>query len=175
MTPREPDAAESGDLALLNTLGCEKLFVDEEGDPARPALKAVFDFLRPGDTLAIGELGRVGEDVEAVILAVSRLRDAGISLHVGKGPIIGGTAYGDHFMQSCTELARLIEMHEVPLPERDFRPRRGRPSALSPKDVARARRLIDRGRVPIVDVARILGVSTATVYRYFPRSTPSED
>src|SRR3546814_10872481 len=42
----------------------------------------------------------------------------------------------------------------------------GRPSAMRPSDVAAARAMMKEGTLPVRDIAKRMGVSVATLYRY---------
>ena len=47
----------------------------------------------------------------------------------------------------------------------------GRPRKVDDADAAKARQLRDKG-IPATDIAKMLGVSRATVYRYLAESAP---
>jgi len=47
----------------------------------------------------------------------------------------------------------------------------GRPRKVDDADAAKARQLRDKG-IPATDIAKMLGVSHATVYRYLAESAP---
>ncbi|MDF2622179.1 MAG: Resolvase helix-turn-helix domain protein [Xanthobacteraceae bacterium] len=182
VAPQEGPAevASSGKDALA-ALGCERVFTDfDDGRAERPGLRAALEFLRAGDVLVVPALRHLGRDVESVVLLMERLRLANVSIRLGAAPDDGRLAPSEALALVCRELAVLIEP-EQPAPSGLTGPprRRGRPQALSPKDVAKARRMLAGGGFTVPDVARTLGVSAATVYRYFPRRSqkqaPPED
>lgn len=153
----------------LRSIGCEKIFSEEEGkQKSRAALKAAVEFLRPDDVLVVTELAQLGQDIESVVLTIDRLRSAGVHLRVGNQSFLAGTPEGDAFLFTCQELAKLVHEPEA-MGKLSAMRRRGRPHALSAKDLARARRLLSEEAMTVADVARALGVSAATLYRYFPR------
>ncbi|QJP13497.1 helix-turn-helix domain-containing protein [Starkeya sp. ORNL1] len=171
---RESAQAAAGDVAALEALGCEKVFTDSDGARRgeRANFRAALDFLRPGDVLVVPALRHLGSDIESIVLLVERLRRSGVSVRIGD-MIVPQTPTGDAFNMTCREFARLVE----PPPEAETAApggarRRGRPQALSAKDLAKARRLLAESTMTVSDVARALGVSPATVYRYFPRRAP---
>lgn len=156
---------------MLEALGCEKVFTDYETRRGeRPNFRIALDFLRPGDVLVVPAMRHLGVDIEMIVLQVERLRRAGVSVRVGE-LFVPETPNGDAFSALCREFARLVEPpseSESTMPTRQ----RGRPQALSAKDLAKARRLLAESTITVSDVARALGVSPTTVYRYFPRRAP---
>lgn len=170
---RPAEVASSGKDALA-ALGCERVFTDlDDGRPERPGLRAALEFLRAGDVLMVPALCHLGRDVESVVLLVDRLRLAKVSIRLSAAPDDGRLAPGEAIALVCRELAELIEPEpHVPTGLATPARRRGRPQALSPKDIAKARRMLAGGGFTVPDVARTLGVSAATVYRYFPRRSP---
>jgi DNA invertase Pin-like site-specific DNA recombinase len=45
----------------------------------------------------------------------------------------------------------------------------GRPTVMTPAKIARARELYEQRDLTVVEIAKTLGVSRASVYRYLPR------
>lgn len=180
--PQGPADAAGSEMHALAVLGCERVFsdTDDTRHPERPGLRAALEFLQAGDVLLVPALRHLGRDVESVVLLVDRLRLANVSVRLGAVPEDGRLAPSEALALVCRELAELIEPDQ-PAPAGLTGParRRGRPQALSPKDIAKARRMLAGGGFTVPDVARILGVSAATVYRYFPRRSqkqaPPED
>lgn len=173
--PGGRDGAQAGavEVVALEALGCEKVFTDSDSRRGeRPNFRAALDFLRPGDILAVPGLRHLGTDIESIVLLVERLRRSGVSVRVGD-LIVPETPTGDAFSMTCREFARLVELPaEAEATAPGAARRRGRPQALSAKDLAKARRLLAESTMTVSDVARALGVSPATVYRYFPRRAP---
>lgn len=156
-------------IEWLRAAGCEKIFADEPAPlELGGGLKALFDFLRPGDVLVVNQLAQLGETVDKVVLTLERVQEAGVSMAVGESRFIAGTVAGDAFRTTIRELAAVIKHPVITEEAADRRPR-GRPSALSAENLVRARRLLEDGDMSVSDVARILGVSAATLYRHFPR------
>ena len=180
--PQGPAEAAGSEMHALAALGCERVFsdTDDARRPERPGLRAALELLQAGDALLVPALRHLGRDVESVVLLIDRLRLANVSIRLGAAPDDGRLAPSEALALVCRELAELIEPDQ-PTPAGLARParRRGRPQALSPKDIAKARRMLAAGGFTVPDVARILGVSAATVYRYFPRRSqkqaPPED
>lgn len=173
--PGGRDGAQGGaeEVTALEALGCEKVFTDSETRRGeRPNFRAALDFLRPGDVLVVPALRHLGTDIESIVLLVERLRRSTVLVRVGD-LILPETPAGDAFSVICREFARLVELPvEAEAAASGAARRRGRPQALSAKDLAKARRLLAESTMTVSDVARALGVSPATVYRYFPRRAP---
>lgn len=169
----EPEGAHAREVAALEALGCEKVFTDPETRRGeRPNFRAALDFLRPGDILVVPALHHLGIDIESIVLLVERLRRSGVGVRVGD-LFVPETPMGDAFSLTCREFGRLVEPPaEAETAAPGASRRRGRPQALSAKDLAKARRLLGESTMTVSDVARALGVSPATVYRYFPRRAP---
>src|SRR5512142_228788 len=66
----------------LTQAGCERLFTDTASDTRtdRPGLDEALDFLRPGDTLVVWRLDRLGRSLRHLIDTVSLLQERGIGL-----------------------------------------------------------------------------------------------
>lgn len=166
----------------LKFLGCERVFTDIEDDrrAERAGLRAAVEFVRTGDELMVPSLEHLGHDLDSVVLQVTRLSERGVTVRLAGAAPDMMIPSGEALAFACRALA-LLASPAVPHAEGgngDSPRRRGRPQALSAKDIAKARRLLAGGST-VPDVARALGVSPATVYRIFPRrgrkSAPSED
>lgn len=66
--------------ALLQA-GCDRIFKEKLSSvkAKRPELDAAIDFLRPGDTLVVWRLDRLGRSLKDLIEIVSLLKDRGIA------------------------------------------------------------------------------------------------
>lgn len=70
----------------LQAAGCARIFTDTQSgkDADRPELTAALDYARPGDTLVVPSLDRLGRSLQDLISIVGQLRRAGVgfrSLH----------------------------------------------------------------------------------------------
>jgi hypothetical protein len=73
-------------LDALDAVRCGRVFVEKQSgkNADRPALAACLDYLRPGDTLVVLNLGRLGRNLQDLLTLVAGLRRRGIgfrSLH----------------------------------------------------------------------------------------------
>ncbi|WP_374195540.1 recombinase family protein [Streptomyces sp. ISL-87] len=73
-------------IHALSEAGCIRIFPDKKSgkNAEREELWAALDYLRPGDTLVVPSLDRLGRSIQDLIAIVSGLRKRGIgftSLH----------------------------------------------------------------------------------------------
>jgi DNA invertase Pin-like site-specific DNA recombinase len=161
------------DEPMLRSIGCDRIFL--AGDELELKLKVdeVIQYVRSGDVLAVTELARIGNNPDSVIATALRLRNVGARLRCDRCGVVPGQVLGDSFLEICVLLYGVSHVRDSTLQgvgNRGRAPRpRGRPSALSPDDQARAARLLQERRATVIEVAGLLKVSPATIYRYFPR------
>jgi DNA invertase Pin-like site-specific DNA recombinase len=67
-------------LDTLKEAGCQRIYQDEASGKtaARPQLRTCLDALRPGDTLCVWRLDRLGRSLGDLIEIISTLSDQGI-------------------------------------------------------------------------------------------------
>lgn len=164
-------SASKEDIGLLRDRGCERILSPEDG-------ALVFDhllsYLRRGDVVMVSDLACVGNDVLAIVTSLSQLDAVGVALHVLESEIVPGTKVGDSFTHVCAILAQFASRERDRHSNRRFGAQRGRPPALRPEQKIQIERLLTSHKVRIADLARILDVSQATVYRNFPRRPDSK-
>ena len=130
------------------------------------------DVLRAGDTLVVWKLDRLARSLKKLIETAEVLAQAGIGL-VSLTEAIDTTTPGGmltfHVFGAIAQFERALirERTTAGLAEARRRGRKGgRPPAMRPHDVAAARALMREGSLPVRDIARRMGVSVATLYRY---------
>lgn len=147
---------------------------------ARPGLAALLDYARPGDTIVVAGIDRLGRDAAEVMLTVRDLRDRGIVLRSLREGIDTSNATGRMVAGVLASLAELeLELgRERRSAAREARRARGqsvgRPKALAPDKAALARRMRDSGE-PVPTIAATLGVSRATIYRAVAETDGTKD
>ena len=162
----------------LQGAGCEKIFEDKASGvkATRPGLTEAVAFMRPGDTLVIWKLSRLGRSLKQLIEAVQMLQDKGIELRSLHESIDTNTATGKllfHIVAAFAQFERdnMIENTKAGLEAARARGKKGgRKPAMDAKKLALARTLRADPTLPIGDICKTLGVSKATFYRY---TTPS--
>lgn len=161
----------------LTQAGCLKVFEDKaSGTRAdRPGLARTLDMLREGDTLVVWKLDRLGRSVKQLVDLVNDLHKHGIQFRSLTDSIDTRTPPGRFFFHV---MARLAEMERELTIERtraglEVAKQLGRKGGRKPKmtdsKIKSARQLLASG-VPPKDVAKNLGVSIPTLYRWVPAS-----
>lgn len=164
----------------LTRAGCEKIYEDKiSGIRAeRPGLTRALEMLREGDTLVVWKLDRLGRSVKQLVDMVGELHKQGIQFKSLTDAIDTGTPAGRfffHVMASLAEMERelIIERTRAGL---DAAKQLGRKGGRKPKmtssKIESAKKLLASG-IPPRDVAKDLGVSVPTLYRWLPASKHS--
>jgi DNA invertase Pin-like site-specific DNA recombinase len=161
-------------LDALREAGAVRVFNDHGvsgSTGARPGLDSCLDHLREGDVLTVWKLDRLGRNTQHVLAVIDELTSRGIGfrsltegLHTD-GPM--GKAMLT-IMAAFAQLERdtMIERTRAGLAAAAANGRKGgRPRKVDNADAAKARDLRDKG-IAATDIAKMLGVSRATVYRH---------
>lgn len=159
-------------LDALGAAGCEKICSDHVTSVAleRHGLEEAFKFLRPGDTLVVWKLDRLGRTVKGLVDMVAGLQARGIQFRSLTDGIDTSTPAGRfffHIMAALAEMERdlIRERTQSGLSAARARGRLGgRKRSMDESKVASARCLMATG-MTAVEVAANLGVSRATLYR----------
>ena len=159
----------------LQKAGCEKLFEDKiSGRLAdRPGLTKALEMLREGDTLVVWKLDRLGRSVKNLVDLVNELHARGVQFKSLTDSIDTATASGRfffHVMASLAEMERelTVERTRAGLEvARQLGRKGGRKRQMTESKIASAKKLLADG-VPPRDVAKNLGVSVPTLYRWIP-------
>ncbi|MBK7052366.1 MAG: recombinase family protein [Rhodoferax sp.] len=162
----------------LTKAGCQKVFEDKvSGTRAdRPGLAKALEMLRDGDTLVVWKLDRLGRSVKQLVDLVGQLHKQGVQFKSLTDAIDTGTPSGRfffHVMASLAEMERelIVERTRAGL---DVAPaglcgKGGRKPKMTGSKIESAKKLLANG-VPPKDVAKNLGVSVPTLYRWVPAS-----
>ncbi|MBJ2078386.1 recombinase family protein [Serratia ureilytica] len=164
----------------LTRAGCEKIYEDKISGVRveRPGLTRALEMLREGDTLVVWKLDRLGRSVKQLVDMVGELHKQGIQFKSLTDAIDTGTPVGRfffHVMASLAEMERelIIERTRAGL---DAAKQLGRKGGRKPKmtssKIESAKKLLASG-IPPRDVAKDLGVSVPTLYRWLPASKNS--
>jgi DNA invertase Pin-like site-specific DNA recombinase len=161
----------------LTAAGCYRIFTDTASGSldARPALSKVVDQLRPGDTLVVWRLDRLGRSIRHLIdfLADLDRRQVGFrSLTESIDTTSPGGRLVFHVFAALAEFERELirERTNAGLAAARARGRRGgRPSRLTADQVKTARRLYDQKELTVGQIGDVLGVSRTTIYRALER------
>ena len=161
----------------LKEAGCERIYEDMiSGRKAdRPGLGQALEQLRPGDTLVVWKLDRLGRSLKQLITLVGDLSAQGVnfrSLTDNIDTTTPGGRFFFHVMASLAEMERelIIERTRAGLKAaRDMGRVGGRRRLMTVSKLESARQLLAAG-TPAREVAANLGVSLPTLYRHLPAS-----
>lgn len=162
----------------LTKAGCERIFEDRASGSRtdREGLARAMDMLRSGDTLVVWKLDRLGRSVKQLVDLVGELQQRGVQFKSLTDAIDTSTPSGRfffHVMASLAEMERelIVERTRAGLEAaRKLGRKGGRRPKMTAGKIESARRLLKTG-MPAKDVARSLGVSVPTLYRWLPAST----
>ena len=138
----------------------------------RPILKQLLDQLRPGDTLVVWKLDRLGRSLRHLVDTVTGLADRGVEFRSLQEAIDTTTPGGKlvfHVFAALAEFERdlIRERTSAGLAAARARGRcGGRPSVLSGHRLQVAREMYASGQYTVAAIATTLGVSRASVYRH---------
>ncbi len=157
--------------------GCQKIFEDQVSGTRvdRPGLSKALEMLREHDTLVVWKLDRLGRSVKQLVDLVSELHKRGIQFQSLTDAIDTGTPSGRfffHVMASLAEMERelIIERTRAGLEvAKQLGRKGGRKPKMTGSKIESAKKLLSSG-VPPKDVAKNLGVSIPTLYRWVPAS-----
>jgi DNA invertase Pin-like site-specific DNA recombinase len=178
---QNPDSQQD---ALLEA-GCapDRIYIDH-GRSGKLASRPEFDrclaSLQEGDTLVITRLSRAARSLRNLLALTEELRERGIGLKVLKQDIDTSTPTGRlvfHILAAIDEFQReiIVENTEEGVKAALARGRKGgRPAGLDPRRVKHARQLYDDGET-VAEIAKVLKVSRATVYRHLEASKGKRD
>lgn len=159
-------------LDALEAAGRDDIYTDYASGTAsaRPELDALLRNARGGDTILVWRLDRLGRNVKHLVELVGDLETRGIGLRSLNEQIDTTTANGRLIFHVFAALAEfeaglLSERTRAGLQAAKARGRTGgRPAALSSQGRQVAIDLRNQGK-PISEIAEILNVSRATIYR----------
>jgi len=132
--------------------------------------------LREDDTLVVWKLDRLGRSVKNLVNLVGELHKQGVQFKSLTDAIDTGTPSGRfffHVMASLAEMERelTVERTRAGLEvARQLGRKGGRKRQMTDSKIESAKKLLANG-VPPRDVAKNLGVSVPTLYRWIPAST----
>jgi DNA invertase Pin-like site-specific DNA recombinase len=158
----------------LQRAGCYRVFVETASGARtdRPTLTQVLDQLRPGDTLAVWKLDRLGRSLRHLVDTVTELAEREIGFRSLQEAIDTTTPGGKlvfHVFPALAEFERDLvrEGTAAGLAAARARGRRGgRRSVLTGHRLQVAREMYASGQYSVAAIATTLGVSRASIYRH---------
>jgi DNA invertase Pin-like site-specific DNA recombinase len=164
-------------LSALKEAGCERIFSDKASGASanRPGLNEALSFLREKDTLVVWKLDRFGRSVKGLVDLVAELEKRQVNFRSLTDSIDTGTPSGRFFFHVMASLAQMerelmVERTQAGLAAARQRGRvLGRKRLMTDSKVESAKKLLANGVSPH-EVAKNLGVSVPTLYRWVPAS-----
>jgi DNA invertase Pin-like site-specific DNA recombinase len=158
----------------LKRAGCERVFEDRESGARaeRPGLARALEALRPGDTLVVWKLDRLGRSLKHLVETVQSLGERGVGFQRLQESLDTTTSGGKlvfHVFAALAEFERdlIRERTQAGLAASRARGRRGgRPKGRDERKRQAAIALSqDRSR-SVTEICRMLGISRTSFYRY---------
>lgn len=159
----------------LKDAGCQKVYTDHgvSGTKAkRPQLDKLLEHARVGDEVVVWKLDRLGRNTRQLLELIDRLESQGINFRSLTEGIATTGAMGKAILTVMSAFAQLerdqlAERTKAGLAAAAARGRRGGRPAITPETerVRQAGQYRYAGLTP-PEIAKLLGVSRATVYRY---------
>ena len=163
--------------AALQAAGCDKIYSDKASgaNATRDGLTLALDILRENDSLVVWKLDRLGRSVKDLVAIVNDLAQRDVHFKCLTDQIDTSTPSGRFFFHVMASLAQM---------ERDLTAERtragldaarrqgrtgGRKRKMTDSKITAAKRLLQDGASPRA-VAKDLGVSIPTLYRWLPAS-----
>ncbi len=165
----------------LQAAGCARVFCDTASGSLdeRPELARALDHLRAGDTLVVWRLDRLGRSLRHLVDTVASLADRAVGFRSLQESIDTTTPGGKlvfHLFAALAEFERdlIRERTHAGLAAARARGRHGgRPKVMSADKLALAREMYDSRQHTVAQIASLLGVSRATIYRHLPVASPA--
>jgi DNA invertase Pin-like site-specific DNA recombinase len=166
-------------IDALTGAGCFRIFTDKASGSleSRPELDKLLDQIRPGDTLVVWRLDRLGRSLRNLIDQITALHERGIgfkSLQETIDTTSSGGRLVFHVFGALAEFERdlIRERTNAGLAAARARGRNGgRPALLTKDKLTTAKRLYEQQEMTVAKIGEVLGVSRSTVYRSLRQET----
>lgn len=169
-------AAAGEHCEVLESVGCARVYADEAAgrEAGLPRLRECLAALRPGDVLVVTDLRQLGRVQRDVISAVARVRSHGAGLRSLREDVDTTAPGGEAVFRALAGLADVgraaisAGTSDGLTAARAAGKRLGRPPALTSRQLPEVRDLLLTPDSTVSGVARQLGVSRSTIYKYLP-------
>lgn len=162
----------------LAAAGCMKIYAEKitGSRRSRPELARMLDQLRAGDVVTVTRLDRLARSTRDLLELAEHIQTAGAGLRSLAEPWADTTSAAGRMV--LTVFAGIAEFERALILERTQRGREaaqargvrfGPKPALSPEQVAHARKLVEQEGRAVPEVAALFGVHRSTIYRMLDR------
>lgn len=160
----------------------EHIFVEKASGARhdRPVLAKALAALEKGDTLACFKLDRIGRSLSHLVTILEDLEARGVHFMTTEDGLTTKGSTGKFVLNVMAAVAQferslMLERTRAGLAAARARGKvSGRPRAMSPDDVVRARKLLAAGELNSHEVAAMLKVSRATMFRELRRARDAD-
>ena len=160
-------------LDALQGADVDRVFVDRASGTLteRPGLTSALECARPGDSLVVWRLDRLGRSLRHLIDVVQGLQQREVAFVSLTEQIYTSTPGGRltfHVFGALAEFEAALTRERTIAGLAAARARGrtgGRPTVWTPEKLRTARAMRDSGEYDVAGIARVLGVSRASVYR----------
>lgn len=164
-------------IEALKNAECERIFQDKISGAIldRPGLQEALACLKKDDTLVVWKLDRLGRSLKNLIDIAEHLKNNDIHLLSVTECIDTKTSAGRFFFHMMGALAEVEREHARERTLAGLANARqngrigGRKPVLTPEKLEATKKLLALGQNR-AEIARVIGVSVATIYRHFPAS-----
>ena len=150
--------------------GCNNIFTDSAGggQTKRTGLDKVLASLRPGDTLVVWKLDRLGTSIKDLIRIMTFLSDQRIGFQSLTDRIDTTTSSGKQVYKTFTALRGVLKAKTTAgLRVARAKGRKGgRPKTLTASEIQELRELYSDQNIPIIEIRRKFHLPRSTFYRY---------
>jgi DNA invertase Pin-like site-specific DNA recombinase len=161
-------------LDALAAVGCLKVYTDHASGTraGRPRWQECLADLRPGDTLIIWKIDRLGRSLRDLTGIVTTLRQREVGVRSLTNGIVdtttahGKLVFGMFALMAEYEAALIAERTQAGLAAARARGRKGgRKPKMTPALIDKAQRMYDSKSFTMAEIAQSCGVTPMTVYR----------
>lgn len=155
----------------VKAAGCEKIFEEKRSSvKERPEFEKCLEYLRPGDTLVVWKLDRLGRQTKKLLELSEWLLDRGIGLQILTLGVDTNTPAGKLYftiMAGLAEMERelIVERTKAGLTAARSRGRVGGRKAIDKGVIDRAMQLYNAG-MTVKEICNLLPLKPPTFYKY---------
>lgn len=164
----------------LDGIPVDKMFEDKLSgkDTNRPQLQAMLDFVREGDTVLVHSLDRLGRNIDDLRALVKDMVGRGVTVKFVKENLCFTSEENNHFSELMLNMLAAFAQFERSLAKERQKEGvqiakakgayKGRKQEMTEERITELRSRVEAGEAKAV-VAKSMGISRDTLYRYLPK------